>query len=156
MGKVFRNFRVVLIGGICSAAVTACAPSSHISTHDAYMQGDYGYSQTGYGYESSQANVAPHRSRYGGELRGPCEGVVQSCGMMAVVPVYPVYQVVTVPQPPEVPVVTYEPAPVIVYEPAPEPVYTPEPVYEAPVYEPSVQHWPEPDTPVRDWQPLRK
>ena len=157
MSNLFRNFRVVLIGGICSAAVTACAPSSHMSANDAYVQDSYGYSQTGYGYTSEPATAPARRSRYGGELRGPCEVVVQNCGMMAVVPVYPVYQVVTMPEAPVVeapPVVTYEPAPI--YEPAPEPVYMPEPVYEPPVYEPPAQYWPEPDKPVTDWKPLRK
>lgn len=76
---------------------------------------------------------------------------------MRVIPVYPVYQIVT-PAP-----VTYEEtyveAPAIVEPPIvimPEP--TPE-VYIEPersVYTPEPHHWPEPETPVPSWTPLRK
>ncbi len=129
------------------------------------MDAGYGYSQSGYGYDaygyeaagysseyrSVQSPIGAHRSRYGAGLRGACQTEGQSCGMMAVVPVYPVYQIVTQPQP-DVQVVE---APQVI-EPDPVPYVEPAPVYEPPVYEPPVHHWPEPKAPVTDWKPLRK
>lgn len=152
MRDFVQNFRLILIGGTCCAVIAACAPSSQMTAYDANMQSSYGYSQTGYGYESSETRVETHKSRYGGQLRGACEVAVPTCGFMQVVPVYPVYQIVTAPQVVDVPVV--EAPPTVVYEPAPEPVYIPE--LELPTYVPPVQHWPEPETPAPTWTPLRK
>jgi len=153
------TLRHVLIGGLAAAAMSACAPSYQMQGYDASM--DAGYSQSAYGYESAgyeaqahhmtQMTTATHRSRYGGELRGGCDVEIDPCGMMAVVPVYPVYQYVIAPPTPEVPVVE---VPQIV-EPDPIPYVEPTP-YVEPVYEPPVQHWPEPEVPAPTWTPLRK
>ncbi|MEP4052209.1 MAG: hypothetical protein ABJN22_08190 [Litorimonas sp.] len=145
MRDLVQNLKIILIAGASCIAVTACAPSYQMST-DAYsMQGSQTYGQTAYGYEMAQTTT--YNSRYGGELRGSsCDVVVQSCGMMAVIPVYPVFQVTTAPYEPEVKIVEVE-VPVEV------PVYIePEP----PVIEPPVHHWPDPETPVIPWTPPRK
>lgn len=158
MRRFSKITKIILIGGLSSAAITACAPASHMSGHDAYMQAGYGYSQMGYG--SSQAAMTTYNSRYGGQLRGACHVEVQTCGFMQVVPVYPIYQYVSAPHTPDVP--TIEEPPVVIYEPAPEPVYIPEPVqpeplpYVPPTYIPPIQSWPDPETPPPSWTPLRK
>lgn len=150
MRSYVQNFRVVLIGGISALAVTACAPSYQMSADAQSMQAGYGYSQSAYGYETSQTTSSAYSSRYGGELRGSCDIVVQTCGMMMVVPVYPVFQVTTAPYEPEVKIVEVE---VPVEVPVEIPVYIqPEP----PIVEPPVHHWPDPETPVIPWTPPRK
>ena len=75
---------------------------------------------------------------------------------MAVVPVYPVYQVITpiaaAPevQQVEVPTITIaEPEPVTIE------IFDQEPVFES-KYEPVTDFWPEPETPVQSWKPIRK
>ena len=168
MRKFIKNTKVSLISGISILAVTACTHSQHTS---AYNQTGHGYENAAYGYDyvSGQSNSnTTYKSRYGDELRGSCEVVIETCETVAFVPVYPVYQIITptfgkVPdvQPVEVPTIPLpEPEPVTIefYEPEPEaPVYEP-PVYEPapPVYEPVTNYWPEPDTPVETWEPLRK
>lgn len=164
MFRTGKKFYLILIGSACSIAMTACAPSYQTS---AYEQDAYGYDQAAYGYDyvSDHSNSGygiaqnfntAHSSRYGDALRGPCDTFVQSCGMVAVVPVYPVYQVITYPETPEVQTVE---VPTITL-PDPEPlsveIYEPEPVYEPPVYEPVTDYWPEPDDPITTWAPLRK
>lgn len=161
MVNKFQSFRMFLIGGLGVVAISACAPSYKMSSYDTSMSSGNGYSQSAYGYDAvsaygasfgyEQAAVTTHRSRYGGELRGGCQVGTHPCGMMAVVPVYPVYQYATQPSAPEVQVVE---VPQII-EPEPIPYVEPTP-YVEPAYEPPVHHWPEPETPVIDWTPLRK
>ena len=169
MLKTVNTYKLIFIGGMSAFAVSACAPSHHGAADGQFGYGydnaaygydyvadqpSYGYAD--YGYGAQQDSTVVHKSRYGDQLRGPCEITIQDCGLMAVVPVYPVYQIIT-------PAPTYEPpvveAPVITLpEPEPEPIviHEPEPVYEPPVYEPVTNYWPEPETPVTTWKPLRK
>ena len=174
MVSMVEKMKLSLIGGICAIAVTACAPSYHMSVDEQAGYGGYGYDQAqygydyvadpssyGYGYAEQQGFNTTYRSRYGDTfgngslLRGSCETIAQGCGMMAVVPVYPVYQVYTAPTPQAPEVEIFETPTVTVPEPEIT-VYEPEPVYEPPVYEPVTNYWPEPEAPVTTWAPLRK
>jgi len=168
MFRTINKISLFVIGGICTAAITACTPTYQTS---AYGQGGTGFEQAQYGYDyaSGQSAYGYNQGLYdygtaqgfnygnafngGAALRGPCTHTAQSCGMMAVVPVYPVYQVITpLPapevQPVEVPTITIEeprPLTVEIFDPEPEPIY-----------EPVTNFWPEPETPVQSWEPLRK
>ena len=166
MFRTINKISLFVIGGICTAAITDCSPTYQSSAYGqggtGFEQAQYGYDyvsgQSAYDYAGSQAYSAGYSSRYGeafsveAELRGPCGYAQNSCGMMRVVPVYPVYQV-AVPQAPEVqsvevPTITItepEPLTVEIFEPEPEPVY-----------EPVTDFWPEPETPIQSWEPLRK
>lgn len=181
MVSMVEKMKLSLIGGICAIAVTACAPSYHVSADEQAGYGGYGYDQAQYGYDyvadqssyssgydqnaygygEQQGFNTAYRSRYGdvfaGEsaLRGSCGTSAQGCGMMAVVPVYPVYQVYTAPAPQALEVEIFETPTVTLPEPEVT-VYEPEPVYEPPVYEPVTNYWPEPEAPVTTWAPLRK
>ena len=187
MFKTINRISVFVIGGICTAAITACSPTYQTS---AYGQGAYGQSvygqggtgfehaQYGYDYVSDQSAYgynqgiydygaaqgfnagfsAPYGNAFSGgaALRGSCGFTPQNCGMMAVVPVYPVYQVITpiaaAPevQQVEVPTITIaEPEPVTIE------IFDQEPVFES-EYEPVTDFWPEPETPVQSWKPIRK
>lgn len=156
--RIYRhNFKVACLGSLSCAALAACSPSHHMAADTHSVQMGYGYAQTAYGYEyaASEQTVTTFSSRYGGELRGPCEVEEQSCGLMRVVPVYPLYQYVTFAQSEQTEYV--ETPPVIIPDPAPLPVPEP-PVYipEPPVYVPPVQHYPDPETPPPVWTPPRK
>jgi len=133
--------------------LSACAPSYHGFANTEYSQSSYGYSHTEYGYSETQAQTFAAQSRYGeAGLRPACDVQINSCGFMAVVPVYPVYQIVTAPPAVE------EPPLIVIQDPVPEPpviVLPPDP--EPPVYvPPAPEHWPTPETPIKPWTPPRK
>lgn len=160
-----QRLKILLVGSALCAALTACGPryvtaeslsgQAHAGSYGGvYAQGgasQYNYSQDNYSQETYAQAYTQQKSRYGYQagLRAPCDEVQTPCGFMRVVPVYPVYQYVTPAEPEpvvEVPTIsTPEPEPVVIYEPEPEPVYTP-----------SIQHWPDPETEVPSWKPLRK
>lgn len=152
MGAIVLKMRDLLICGVGTAGLVACAPSSQNIAHhqaDMYLSG---YSYTGYGYEQTETTTVLS-SRYGESgLRPACEVRFETCGFMTVVPVYPVFQIVTAPP------VAEEPPVIIMTEPEPEPpviLLPPEP--EPPIYIPPVpEHWPTPETPVEPWTPPRK
>ena len=105
----------------------------------------YGYNQVSYGYGSAQQNFG---QSYSGSLRG---------GMMAVVPIYPVYQIATYQQ--VSPVQTVEVPTITLEEPQSQSYIISEPeisTYQAPQYEPMIESWPEPATPITTWAPKRK
>jgi hypothetical protein len=164
MRESLRNHTILLFLSAASAAVSGCTPK-YVSAADLGYTSDHNhsaYTQQGYTsgayYQAAQYTLPA--SRYGAtagsrqmSLRPACNEYVAPCGFMRVVPIYPIYQVAVQPEPiAEVPTVTLpeaEPAPVITYEPAPTPI--PEPVYSEPAY-----HWPEPETDMPSWKPLRK
>lgn len=154
MSALSNNFRRSFIGGVACISLAACTSSYQADNTYQSTEYDYGYSHSYYGYDTADVAATTHRSRYG-NLRGACVDVVQTCGLMAVVPVYPVYQVISAPLAPEVPI-TVEAPPQMVPEITPEPpIYIAPPAPE-PVYTPAPQHWPEPDTPAQTWTPIRK
>lgn len=167
-----QRFKFLTACTVLCTALTACGPrlvpveslsgySQSGSYGDAYTQDHYsqaGYSQGAYSQGPYTQSYASQKSRYGHQasagLRAPCEEAYAPCGFMRVLPIYPVYQYVipTEPEPVvEVPTISLpDPEPVVIYE-----AYEPEPIPE-PVYAPAPYHWPEPETEVPSWKPLRK
>lgn len=175
-----RKLKFALICVAGTATITACSPRHHMTGQygaDQYAYGHHNMSQ--YGYEhtygseySSEYYGADYqaagqhtqlRSRYGNaaqtsSLNAGCDEYVNPCGFMKVVPVYPIYQIAVPVQETYVEpyVAPVEETPIIVM-PEPElPAYV-EPTLPDPIpYVPEPQHWPEPETPVTSWAPLRK
>jgi len=161
MTKHMHILKLLLIAGLGGATLTGCVPGQYAYETEptAANYGQYG-AQSGqyggeYGAQYTQSAASYGQSRYGNTgLRPACDVQVAPCGFMTVVPVYPIYQVVTQPEPlpaPEPIIETYVEPPVVeIYEPEPIPYVEP-----APIYEP-MHHWPEPETPVQSWKPIRK
>ena len=166
MTRPIRNFKLVLLCVIGGATVSACSPKHQM--HGQHASDQYAYEHSNAGQYSSEQYGAAYRaagyqsqvrSRYGdavqsASLRPACNAFINPCGFMKVVPVYPVYQIAAPVQ--ETYVAPVEEPPVVVM-PEPElPVYVEPALPEPPVYIPAPQHWPEPETPVQSWEPLRK
>lgn len=174
MTKPMRNLKFALICAAGAATITACSPRHHMSSQygaDQYAYGHHNTSQHGSEYSSEYYAADYHaagqhtqlRSRYGSaahstSLNAGCDEYVNPCGFMKVVPVYPIYQIAAPVQEAyaEPYVAPLEEAPIVVM-PEPElPVYV-EPTLPDPIpYVAEPQHWPEPETPVTSWAPLRK
>jgi len=169
MTRHMHILKLMLIAGLGGATLTACVPGQYAyeteQTHAEFGQygadyapygAQYGAQSGQYGNEYAQSASSFQRTRYGdvqnAGLRPPCEVQATPCGFMTVVPVYPVYQVVTQTAPEPEPIIeTYVEPPVVeIYEPEPTVIVEPEPVYTP------MHHWPEPETPVQSWKPIRK